>query len=111
MESTAPAVFDIGFVLLLAAVGGWVARRAGLPAVLGYLAVGLVVSPFTPGYGADRHQLPPFADVGAVLLPFAVGIESEPLEYGRDRGRLFAAAPVQPGPPTVRAGAPGQAAG
>src|SRR5438067_2601417 len=37
----------IGFVLLAAAIAGWLARRAGLPAVLGYLAVGLVFSPST----------------------------------------------------------------
>jgi len=47
VESTAPAIFEIGFVLLAAAIAGWLARRAGLPAVLGYLAVGLVFSPST----------------------------------------------------------------
>ena len=95
MESTAPAIFEIGFVLLVAAIAGWLARRAGLPAVLGYLAVGLVVSPFTPGYVADRHQLQIFADVGVVLLLFEVGIELDLAELQRERGRLFWAAPLQ----------------
>jgi CPA2 family monovalent cation:H+ antiporter-2 len=95
VESTAPAIFEIGFVLLVAAVAGWLARRAGLPAVLGYLAVGLLVSPFTPGYIADRHQLQIFADVGVVLLLFEVGIELDLAELQRERGRLFWAAPVQ----------------
>ena len=61
------------------------ARRLGLPAVVGYLAVGLLVSPFTPGYVADADQLSLFADVGVVLLLFEVGIEV-------DLGRLAARA-------------------
>ena len=95
METTAPAIFEIGFVLLVAAIAGWLARRAGLPAVLGYLATGLLVSPFTPGYVADRHQLQVFADVGVVLLLFEVGIELDVAELGRERGSLFWAAPLQ----------------
>ena len=111
MESTAPAVFDVGFVLLLAALGGWLARRLGLPAVLGYLAAGLVVSPFTPGYVADRHQLQLFADVGVVLLLFEVGIEIDPLEIGRERGQLFLVAPAQVVITTFVAGGFGLATG
>jgi len=107
VESTAPAVFEIGFILLAAAIAGWVARRLGLPAVIGYLAVGLVVSPFTPGYVAERQQLLLFADVGVVLLLFEVGIELDPLELGRERGRLFWLAPLQ----TVLTGALTAAAG
>ena len=95
MESTAPAVFEIGFILLAAAIAGWVARRLGLPAVIGYLAIGLLVSPFTPGYVAERQQLLLFADVGVVLLLFEVGIELDPLELGRERGRLIWLAPLQ----------------
>jgi CPA2 family monovalent cation:H+ antiporter-2 len=95
VETTAPAIFEIGFVLLVAAIAGWLARRAGLPAVLGYLATGLIVSPFTPGYVADHHQLQVFADVGVVLLLFEVGIELDVAELGRERGSLFWAAPLQ----------------
>ncbi|HEY4845167.1 MAG TPA: cation:proton antiporter [Candidatus Dormibacteraeota bacterium] len=95
METTAPAIFEIGFVLLVAAIAGWLARRAGLPAVLGYLATGLVISPFTPGFVADRHQLQVFADVGVVLLLFEVGIELDLAELGRERGNLFWVAPLQ----------------
>lgn len=82
-------------VLLLAVGAGWLARRIGLPAVLGYLAVGLVVSPFTPGYVADRGQLQVLADVGVVLLLFEVGIEVNPLRLGREHKAVLLAAPAQ----------------
>ena len=92
---TAPAVLEIGMVLLLAVGAGWVARRLGLPAVLGYLGVGLIVSPFTPGYVADRAQLQVLADVGVVLLLFEVGIEVNPLRLGRENKAILWAAPAQ----------------
>jgi CPA2 family monovalent cation:H+ antiporter-2 len=92
---SAPAVLEIGTVLLLAVGAGWLARRVGLPAVLGYLAVGLVVSPFTPGYAADRGQLQVLADVGVVLLLFEVGIEVNPLRLGREHRAVLLAAPAQ----------------
>ncbi len=95
METTAPAVFQLGFILALAALAGWAARRVSLPAVIGYLAVGILVSEFTPGYVADRHQLEVLADVGVVLLLFEVGIEIDPLNLHRDRGHLLLLAPTQ----------------
>src|SRR6202165_5733264 len=82
-------------VLLLAVGAGWVSRRLGLPAVLGYLGAGLVVSPFTPGYVADRQQLQLLADVGVVLLLFEVGIEVNPLRLGREHRVVLWSAPAQ----------------
>ena len=102
---TAPAVLEIGTVLLLAVGAGWLARRIGLPAVLGYLAVGLVVSPFTPGYVADRGQLQVLADVGVVLLLFEVGIEVNPLRLGREHRAVLLAAPAQVAITTLATGA------
>lgn len=92
---TAQAILELGGVLLAAAAAGWAARQLGLPAVLGYLAIGLVVSPFTPGYVADREQIGLLADVGVVLLLFEVGIEVDPLRLGRNQRGLLIAAPAQ----------------
>jgi CPA2 family monovalent cation:H+ antiporter-2 len=92
---TALPILEIGMVLLAAAGAGWLARRVGLPAVVGYLAVGLVVSPFTPGYVADRHYLELLADVGVVLLLFEVGIEIDLALVRRQHGWLVFAAPAQ----------------
>ncbi len=95
MESTAPAILDIGLVLLGAVLAGAIARRLGLPAVVGYLVLGLAVSPFTPGYVANRHELQLLADLGVVLLLFEVGIEVDPLALHREQRRLLVAAPLQ----------------
>jgi CPA2 family monovalent cation:H+ antiporter-2 len=93
--ATAPVVLDLGLVLLLAAGLGWVARRVGLPSVVGFLAAGLAVSPFTPGYVADHEQIELLADVGVVLLLFEVGIEVDVGRIRREQRGLLWAAPAQ----------------
>jgi CPA2 family monovalent cation:H+ antiporter-2 len=95
VDHTAPAILELGLLLLLAALAGRGARAAGLPAVIGYLAVGVLVSPFTPGYVANREQLSILADVGVVLLLFEVGIEINPLRIAREARRLLVLSPVQ----------------
>jgi len=95
MDATAPGILEIGLLLILAGAAGWLARRIGLPAVIGYLAFGLAVSPFTPGYVADRAQLQLLADVGVILLLFEVGMEVDVGRLRREHGGLFWAAPAQ----------------
>src|SRR5262245_48001337 len=95
MEATALTVAEIGGILLGAAVAGYLARRAGLPATVGYLLVGVLVSPFTPGYVADRHQVQRFADIGVVFLLFEVGLEIDLRTLARESRRLLAAVPIQ----------------
>lgn len=95
MSASAPAILEIGLILLLAVASGSVARRLGAPAVLGYLAAGVVVSPFTPGYVADREHLELLADVGVVLLLFEVGLDINPLRLARTGATYLWAVPVQ----------------
>jgi monovalent cation:H+ antiporter-2, CPA2 family len=95
VDHTAPAILELGLLLFLAALAGRAARLLGLPAVIGYLAVGIIVSPFTPGYVADRQQLSILADVGVVLLLFEVGIEINPIRLAREARKLLALAPLQ----------------
>lgn len=92
---TAPLVLDVGLVLLLAATMGFLARKIGLPAIIGYLFTGLLVSPFTPGYVAGSEQLAVLADIGVVLLLFEVGIEIDPQRLRTEQRSLFWAAPLQ----------------
>ena len=92
---TAPLVLDVGAVLLVAATSGLIARKVGLPAIVGYLVAGLLVSPFTPGFVADSQQIALLADIGVVLLLFEVGIEIDLGRIKREHGALLWAAPVQ----------------
>ena len=93
--ATALPVLEIGLVLLVAAIVGVGARRAGLPAVVGYLAVGLLVGPFTPGYVVDREQIEILADVGVALLLFEVGIELDLRSLAREPRGILVAVPLQ----------------
>jgi len=95
VETSAPAILELALLLLAAAAAGWVARRAGLPAVIGYLAVGAIVSPFTPGFVAQHGQLELLADIGVILLLFEVGIEIDIWRLRREQRALVWIAPAQ----------------
>jgi CPA2 family monovalent cation:H+ antiporter-2 len=43
----------IAIALSAAFVGGFVARKLRLPAIVGYLLAGIAIGPFTPGLVAD----------------------------------------------------------
>lgn len=92
---TAPLVLNVGAVLLVAATSGLAARKVGLPAIVGYLITGLLVSPFTPGLVADSNQIALLADIGVVLLLFEVGIEIDLRRIKKEQGALLWAAPAQ----------------
>lgn len=63
-------------VLLLASVlVVAVARRLGLPPILGYLAVGLVVGPHALGFMEESGQTHLLAEIGVVFLLFTLGLE------------------------------------
>ena len=94
---TAPLVLNIGVILGAAATMGFAARKVGLPSVVGYLATGLLVSPFTPGFVADNNQLALLADIGIVLLLFEVGIELDLRKIGREQRALLWNVPTQMG--------------
>lgn len=66
---------EIGMVLLVALLGGLLARVLRLPVLLGYIAAGLAVGPHTPGFIADEPTVRIVAEVGVALLMFAVGTQ------------------------------------
>jgi CPA2 family monovalent cation:H+ antiporter-2 len=75
MEEQVRFLVDVVAALGVALVGGWLAARLGLSPIVGYVVAGLVISPFTPGFVGDLDQIRLLADVGVVLLLFAVGVQ------------------------------------
>jgi CPA2 family monovalent cation:H+ antiporter-2 len=72
-----PAFFrDLAYVFAAAVVGGTFAWATRQPLILGYVAGGIIISPFTPGLAvSDLHTFELFAEIGVVLLMFSIGIE------------------------------------
>lgn len=105
MEETAAPILELGMLFLAAAVFGYVSRRLGLPAVIGYLVVGLVAFQLLPEASKpDREQVQLLADVGVVLLLFEVGIELDVGRLRREHRSLLAASPLQIVATTIIAG-------
>jgi monovalent cation:H+ antiporter-2, CPA2 family len=52
-----------------------VARRLGLPAILGYLIVGMAVGPFAFGVVSETSATQLLAEIGVVFLLFTLGLE------------------------------------
>ena len=105
MEATAVPILELGAVFLAAAVFGFFARRFGLPAVIGYLMVGLVAFQLLPEASKpDEEQVRLLADVGVVLLLFEVGIELDVGRLRREHRSLLAASPLQILTTTIVAG-------
>lgn len=94
---TAPLILNVGVVLTAAATLGFVARKLGLPSVIGYLLTGLLVAPFTPGFLGDNNQIALLADIGIVLLLFEVGIELDLRKITREQKALLWGVPTQMG--------------
>lgn len=67
-------LLNIGVALAVAFVGGVIARRLGLPTIVGYLGAGVMIGPFTPGFVGDVHTISQLAELGVIFLMFGVGI-------------------------------------
>ena len=60
----------LGFGLLF----GFIATRLKLPALVGYLAAGILIGPATPGFVADSALAAQLAEIGVMLMMFGVGL-------------------------------------
>lgn len=67
-------LIDITVALVVAFCGGLVARRLGMPTIVGYLVAGVLIGPFTPGFVGDTEAISELAEIGVIFLMFGVGI-------------------------------------
>lgn len=75
MDHEPVLISTIAIGLVAAFIGGLIAQRLRLPSIIGYIAAGVALGPFTPGINADAQVAGELAEVGVILLMFGVGIE------------------------------------
>ena len=78
-------IVDIVIALGAATIGGYIAQRLGLPALIGYILAGLAIGPNTPGLVADQDRVQLLANLGVALLMFGLGVEFSLREVVRVR--------------------------
>jgi CPA2 family monovalent cation:H+ antiporter-2 len=87
-------------ITLLAALGaalvlGTIAHRLRMAPMIGYIAAGLVVGPFTPGFVADTEEVQALADIGVALLMFSIGLQFRMAELWQVGRLVLIGAPLQ----------------
>lgn len=80
-----PLLINITLALLVAFIGGIVARRVGLPTIVGYLLAGISLGPFTPGFVGDLETIQQLAELGVIFLMFGVGLHFSFQDFWRVR--------------------------
>ena len=78
-------ILELGVAVALALAGGAIAIRLRQPPIVGYLAAGVVIGPFTPGFVGRVERISELAELGVVLLLFALGVEFSIRELARVR--------------------------
>ena len=69
-----PILINITTALGAAFLGGLIAKRLGLPTLVGYLLAGVAIGPFTPGFVGDVQTIQEMAELGVIFLLFGVGL-------------------------------------
>jgi CPA2 family monovalent cation:H+ antiporter-2 len=82
-------------VIVLAFFLGALARRFGLPAIVGYLLAGVAIGPYTPGYVGDSRMAEQLAEIGIILLMFGVGLKFSLQDLWKVKGIAVPGALVQ----------------
>jgi CPA2 family monovalent cation:H+ antiporter-2 len=82
-------IVQLLILLLAAVVVVAVFQRLQIPSTLGYLLVGVVLGPFTPGPVIEGHQLRLIAEFGIVFLLFTIGLSFSLPQIRALRNQVF----------------------
>ena len=68
---------DLAVVMLVAGLVGWLCHRLGLSVIVGYLAAGMVIGPYTPPFSlvSSVARIETLAQLGLVFLMFSIGMK------------------------------------
>jgi len=98
-----PIVINITIALVAAFIGGAIAKKIGLPTIVGYLLAGIIIGPFTPGFKGDVNTIHQLAEMGVIFLMFGVGLHFSFGDLWRVRDIAIPGALIQTGLATVLA--------
>ncbi len=90
-----PLLINITLALVVAFIGGIIARRMGLPTIVGYLLAGIAIGPFTPGFVGDIETIRQLAELGVIFLMFGVGLHFSFQDLWRVRNIAIPGAIIQ----------------
>jgi CPA2 family monovalent cation:H+ antiporter-2 len=66
---------NLALALGTAFIGALIAVRLKQSVTLGYILAGIVIGPYTPGFVGDQIAVDELANVGVILLMFAIGVQ------------------------------------
>jgi len=87
---------DIVILVVAALIGALIAQKLRQPLILGYIAAGIAVGPYTGGISiSDFHEIELLAEIGVALLLFALGLEFSLSELKPVRNIALIGTPIQ----------------
>ena len=83
-----PVLVDVAMILVAAKLAAELCERVRVPAVVGEIAVGIVIGPSLLGWiPAHSEPVAAIAELGVLLLLVQVGMEMDLAELGASAGR------------------------
>jgi Kef-type K+ transport system membrane component KefB len=70
-------------ILIAAKIAGFISQKLGIPAVLGQLAIGIIVGPSILGWLHPEPLINSLASLGVILLMFIAGLETDMVQMRR----------------------------